>query len=586
MGAGHDGAARTLAEQLRAGGHIADVKDFLDSAPLRLGAALRRGYELELRHVPSAYEATYRFWYRAPWLRPFLAWLVALVTRRRIMRWVEEIRPHVVVSTYPLSTLCLGRLRRTKRLGIPAVNFITDFGVHPLWVHPGADLNLAIHDLPAAEASRLAKRPAVACGPAVSPRFDPAGLPDRAEARARFGIPADSRAVLIVAGSWGVGDLASTWRAVARADGLVPVVVCGRDAKLRRRVEALAAGSPAVVIGWTDDMPALMAACDALVENAGGLTSLEAMAAGLPVVSFDPIAGHGRQNTAAMDEAGVARLAPDPAALVGALDVLTRDGAERRIQVARARDMFRRPPAELVLEAAAPAPLAGRRRRLPVPVRIAVAGTALAVVGWAGLTTGVAVATEAGAGVAHPKKGLGPVAYLGVRLSAAELEDPQIDTELRQLDATVVVDGETAGAASEAIRSLLSDGLTVAGGGPGSTDADGQAHLPWQEAERDARADQEISEVLDTPVRQSVPGRPLTLWDLVDSDDDHTSLVVPNHILRIASWSGGTIVLRTRDIYLVTGMGATARQTALFLASLRSSFASSQLLSEPLASLA
>ena len=59
-------------------------------------------------------------------------------------------------------------------------------------------------------------------------------------------------------------------------------------------------------------MPALMAACDALVENAGGLTSLEAMRAGLPVVSFQPIAGHGRENTARMAEAGVSRLAAIP----------------------------------------------------------------------------------------------------------------------------------------------------------------------------------------------------------------------------------------------------------------------------------
>ena len=43
-----------------------------------------------------------------------------------------------------------------------------------------------------------------------------------------------------------------------------------------------AKGYRAVVLGWTDDMAGLMAACDVMVENAGGLTSLEAMAAGLP----------------------------------------------------------------------------------------------------------------------------------------------------------------------------------------------------------------------------------------------------------------------------------------------------------------
>jgi UDP-N-acetylglucosamine:LPS N-acetylglucosamine transferase len=35
------------------------------------------------------------------------------------------------------------------------------------------------------------------------------------------------------------------------------------------------------VIGWTDQMPALMSASDAPVENAGGLTCMEAFAVGL-----------------------------------------------------------------------------------------------------------------------------------------------------------------------------------------------------------------------------------------------------------------------------------------------------------------
>ncbi len=60
-----------------------------------------------------------------------------------------------------------------------------------------------------------------------------------------------------------------------------------------------------------------MAGCDALVENAGGLTSLEALRAGLPVVSFQPIAGHGRENTARMAEAGVSRLAADAGRAAG-----------------------------------------------------------------------------------------------------------------------------------------------------------------------------------------------------------------------------------------------------------------------------
>ncbi|MFG2969829.1 UDP-N-acetylglucosamine--N-acetylglucosamine transferase, partial [Streptomyces sp. NPDC048288] len=62
-------------------------------------------------------------------------------------------------------------------------------------------------------------------------------------------------------------------------------------------------------------MPGLMHACDVLVQNAGGLTSLEAFAAGLPVASYRCIPGHGQTNAAALDEAGLAVWIRDPAGL-------------------------------------------------------------------------------------------------------------------------------------------------------------------------------------------------------------------------------------------------------------------------------
>ena len=95
-------------------------------------------------------------------------------------------------------------------------------------------------------------------------------------------------------------------RLVAASDRFNVVTVCGRDDKLRARLEANDLGT---VIGWTDEMPALMSACDALVENAGGLSCMEAYAARLPVVSFLPIAGHGRENAQWMSSYGSNRYA-------------------------------------------------------------------------------------------------------------------------------------------------------------------------------------------------------------------------------------------------------------------------------------
>lgn len=101
-----------------------------------------------------------------------------------------------------------------------------------------------------------------------------------------------------------------------------------------------------------------MSACDALVENAGGLTALEAMRAGLPVVTFDPIPGHGRENAAAMSSAGVSVWARDEKDLAARLQDLTRPGPVRDEQVWRASAIFGQDPAALIAKLVCRVPFA------------------------------------------------------------------------------------------------------------------------------------------------------------------------------------------------------------------------------------
>lgn len=352
MGAGHDGAAREIAARLEARGHQAVVKDLLDAAPFRIGRAVRSGYEIQLRHFPASYEATYGIWSRAPRLCRVVERLATALTGRRLQRWVRETEADLVVSTYPLATLALGRMRSAGRMDADLVGFVTDFAVHPLWVHPGADLILTVDASSARSARDKTGGPVVGCGPAVADRFDADRLPSRRDTRERLGLTDNESAVLIVAGSWGTGDVMTTTSAVSGC-GFVPVVVCGRDAAIHSRVadQARSLQGRSIVLGWTDEMPALMSACDALVENAGGLTAFEAMRAGLPVITYQPIAGHGRANAKAMSAAGVTTWPKNEAELASSLFALTGGGPALSSQLARAASIFRQDPADLIAPA-------------------------------------------------------------------------------------------------------------------------------------------------------------------------------------------------------------------------------------------
>ncbi|WP_078630314.1 glycosyltransferase [Streptomyces roseochromogenus] len=387
VGAGHDGAAAELERRLTADGLVVDRHDLLDLLPAGLGRAVRDGYHRMLVRAPWAYQRLYTGTERAGGSGPAARALLR-AAEDRVLRALHP-GTGTVVSTYPGASRVLGNLRLAGRLTAPVVTYLTDFSVHPLWVADGVDVHLAAHAVPAAQARAAGARDVRVCGPVADPRFRPCGTPERDRARAGFGLPYDAPLALLVAGSWGVGPVRQVARELRDCGAAVPVVVCGRNEALARQ---LAADGIEHAYGWVDDMPGLMHAADVLVQNAGGLTSLEAFAAGLPVASYRCIPGHGLTNAAALDEAGVAAWIRDPADLKSVLCDLV-DGSLGRQQRAAGLDLFARsahdgPAAEIArVHRSGPPPLPaqpgarrrGRRRRLAVTGTVACAVWACAV---------------------------------------------------------------------------------------------------------------------------------------------------------------------------------------------------------------
>lgn len=83
-----------------------------------------------------------------------------------------------------------------------------------------------------------------------------------------------------------------------------------------------------------------MSASRALIDNAAGQTALEAMAAGVPVIGYRAIPGHGREGVRRMAEHGLTDYATDPRALLRSLDRLTARGPARERRVSAARGLF------------------------------------------------------------------------------------------------------------------------------------------------------------------------------------------------------------------------------------------------------
>jgi len=563
MGAGHDGSAKELIRRLEEAGHEARMHDYLDALPLRIGHMIRWNYRLQLRFAPWSYENSYHF---MPRIYGLLVFLNAHLARRRLEKWMTEFPPDVIVSNNPLATLAIGRLRERHKLSMPTVTYITDFGVHPLWIHPGIDLHLAVHPEAAADASRRSGGGrASAPGPMVGSAFRDE-RPSRAASRSAFGLVDGDRAVLVVAGSWGVGDVEETARLLVSSGRFVPVTVCGKDERLRRRLEADGLG---IVIGWTDQMPSLMAAADAMVENAGGLTSMEALAAGLPVVTYHAIPGHGQDNAAAMASAGVTRWPTTSDELLDVLDQVTSPGMAREELVSSGAGIFAGDAAVDVASVAEPGAAAvtlraARRRRVGRRTLGAVAATA-AVYGT--MTAGVAAAASYGLTVpsnAHPARAVltpagyvRPVAYLGVRLTAAELADPTVVKQVEALGATVIITSSEALQEPATVRQIAATGADIATGGCGRAPGDVLTeHVDVASAGAIVRA---------TGVHPSayVPSRPVDALDLLWASERHLTIVVAQHTFGLGNRVPTTLHAGQR--YVVDGRETSPAQLSVLL---------------------
>ncbi|MET7396475.1 hypothetical protein ABZS66_23640 [Dactylosporangium sp. NPDC005572] len=310
FGAGHDGAADELARRLRTQGRTVHRHDFVDLLPRRLGVLLRGLYRRQLTVAPRSWG-----WLLALAGADLLSGRAATLTAAADEATLAAVGSdaHLVVSTYPLASQVLGRLRRQGRLAVPVVTYLTDLSVHPLWIADGVDVHLALHDDSARQAKELGAPDVRVVAPAVRPAFCPA---TPAVDRAALGLPARGPLALIVAGAWGVGQVERAALDVAATGLAVPVVACGRNDGLRRRLNR---SGRVLALGWVGDMAGLVRACQVVVQNAGGLSSVEALAAGVPVVTYRCLPGHGAANAEVLDRVGWAPWLRGRADLAGGL---------------------------------------------------------------------------------------------------------------------------------------------------------------------------------------------------------------------------------------------------------------------------
>jgi len=312
VGEGHAAAARALACQIEDSGEQAEVTviDGLAAMGRLLRPVVEDGYRVQLRIMPWTYTLMYWLLERVAPIRWSARRLLCLFGSRPLARRIAEHDPDVIVSTYPAVTVVLARLRRIKKVHCPTVATITDLTGLFFWAQPGIDMHLVMYGESMPSVERIAGQGSVCLvRPLISADF--LGPRCSLQARRALGLPEEGRMVVVSGGGWGVGDLEGAVRELSGLEEVSSIVcLAARNEELGARLRSVFAQEPRVrVYGFTDKMPEMLAAADVLVHSTGGVTCLEAKAAGTPVVSYGLPVGHARLNTRAMATLELLRLA-------------------------------------------------------------------------------------------------------------------------------------------------------------------------------------------------------------------------------------------------------------------------------------
>lgn len=313
-------------------------------------------------HAPWLWGAAYSS-QRTPRLVHSGMTLPSLLSRSKVRSALDHYQPDLIVSVHPLAQdlvlpALAERQQEAKAVGapyrhVPYVTVVTDLAsVHPLWLHTDVDACYVGSDeaASAAQEAGISTRRIHQLGLPVRLAFaDP--YPPAEEMKRRLGLNTALPAALLMGGGDGIGPVEEIAHSmnIALSSGGKPtgqlVVICGRNADLRGRLEHHKWRIPVRIEGFVDDMPGWMNACDCLVTKAGPGTIAEAFICSLPILLSGFIPGQEEGNVGYVLNNGAGVFEREPSRIAAQVARWFGNAASQRQTMARRAHTLARPQA-------------------------------------------------------------------------------------------------------------------------------------------------------------------------------------------------------------------------------------------------
>jgi processive 1,2-diacylglycerol beta-glucosyltransferase len=345
VGSGHVRASEVIDRALVEGGEDVEVQ-ILDA--IELGRpwfvwVYVHTYWWMLQHAPGLWRRLFDWRQRKQHRSTAPEWVFRLGCAPLFKR-LRLFAPHLVIATEIGAAEIAALAKRQGHVSAPILAAQTDFQSEPPWVQSEIDVYCVASDEAKSQLIGWGVSPnrILLCGIPVDPAF---ALPfDRKEIQQAFGLDPRRPVVLVMGGGMGPMPMEEIIQSLEPCElPLQVMTVAGHDQGLRARLERLKAKSTLTLhsFGWSDRIPELMAAASLLITKPGGVTTSEALAAGLPMILAHPIPGPEERHSRFLEGLGVAVRAYRSSELAQIVSRLLKDSNQLEEMSRRAREVAR-----------------------------------------------------------------------------------------------------------------------------------------------------------------------------------------------------------------------------------------------------
>jgi len=261
--------------------------------------------------------------------------LIYMNNKENLKRIVREHPADVVVCTHSVIANPTFRAFLSFDERPPFLTVVTDLVTTPvLWYEPRVEYCFVPTEEAYERGIKLGMSPdqMQITGLPVNPHFIDS-MTTREEARKEFGFDPNLPAVMMVAGSDGMGSIFKMAKALdAQNMKAQIIVISGRNKDLQAKLKAHDWQTPHKIFGYVSnhyEMPRIMAASDLIVTKAGPSTIIEAAIAGLPMIISDRIPGQEEGNVQLVVENDAGVYLPKPEKVAEKVAEWLADGPEK-----------------------------------------------------------------------------------------------------------------------------------------------------------------------------------------------------------------------------------------------------------------